>query len=60
MNRSAMNRSIITRHAVDIGERKDIENALAEQDKRDAILDYIAACDHPEIFEEDEEEMTNE
>ena len=55
-----MNRSIITRHLAGIGERKDIENALAEQDKRDAILDYIAACDHPEIFEENEEEMINE
>lgn len=50
-----MKKSIITKHKADIGELKDIENALASQEKRDAILEYIAACDHPEIFDEEEE-----
>lgn len=47
--------SIITRHKADIGELKDIENAIASDEKRNAILEYIAACDHPEIFEEEED-----
>jgi hypothetical protein len=46
---------IITKLKMDIGQAKDIENALATQERRDAILEYIAACDHPEIFEETEE-----
>lgn len=41
-------------------ERKDIENVLAEDEKQAAILEYIAACDHPEIFEEAGEEGTDE
>lgn len=49
------NESIITRHRASIAERKDIENTLAGNAKRDAILEYIAACDHPEVFEEEEE-----
>lgn len=52
--------SIITKHKTEIGERKDIENALASQEKRDAILEYIAICDHPEVFEEESEELINE
>ncbi len=47
--------SIITKHRADIGELKDIENAIASDEKRNAILEYIAACDHPEIFEEEED-----
>ena len=34
-------KSIITRHRADIGERKDIENAIAADTKRTAILEYI-------------------
>ena len=48
--------SIIKRHKTDIGELKDIENVLAERAKQDAILEYIAACDHPEIFEEEDDD----
>lgn len=47
--------SIITKHKMDIGERKDIEITLIGNAKRDAILDYIAACDYPEVFEDEEE-----
>ncbi|MBR0091713.1 MAG: hypothetical protein IJP92_08440 [Lachnospiraceae bacterium] len=53
-------KSIVTRHRADIGERKDIENAIAADAKRTAILEYIAACDYPEVFEENEEAEENE
>lgn len=46
--------SIITKHKMDIGERKDMENTLAGDEKQAAILDYIVACDYPEVFEEEE------
>ncbi len=46
--------SIITKFKTTIAERKDIENVLIEDAKRSAILEYIAACDHPEIFMEEE------
>ena len=52
--------SIIKKHKTDIGELKDIENAIASQKKRDAMLDYIAACDYPEVFEADSEVADNE
>lgn len=51
---SRKNPSIITKHRTNVGELKDIENALSEDQKRQAILEYIAACDHPEVFEEEE------
>lgn len=47
--------TIITKYKMTPAERKDIENALAVNDKRDAILDYIIACDYPEVFEDTEE-----
>ena len=49
-----MSDSIIKKHGVDIGELKDIENTLAEDEKRNAILDYIVACDYPEALEDEE------
>lgn len=52
-----MSESIITKFKTSIGERKDIENTLAGNAKRDAIIEYIAACDHPEVFEEEEGEI---
>lgn len=52
--------SIITKYKTGIGERKDIENTLNEDARRNAILDYIAACDYPEVFEDDEEGIENE
>lgn len=45
----------ITKYKSTVGERKDIENAIATNEKQTAILEYIAACDHPEIFDEEEE-----
>ena len=53
-------RSIIEKHIASIGERKDIENAIASDAKRNAILDYIAACDYPEVFDDEEEAVENE
>lgn len=46
-------RSIIRKLKMSIGEAKDIENALAMKEKYEAFMDYIAACDHPEILEEE-------
>lgn len=48
--------SVITKYRATIGERKDIENFLAVDEKRDAILEYIVACDHPEVYEGEEDE----
>ena len=50
------NMGIITKHRADIGELKDIENAIAGDAKQTAILEYIAACDYPEVFEDEEGE----
>lgn len=47
--------SIITKKKMSLGESKDIENALAMEEKYKAFMDYIAVCDHPEILEEEEE-----
>lgn len=47
--------SIITKHKTSIGEKKDIENAIAMKEKYEAFMDYIAVCDHPEILEEEGE-----
>ena len=52
--------SLITRYKTTVAERKDIENVLIEDAKKSAILEYIAACDHPEVFEEEEEGLENE
>lgn len=41
----------ITKKKMDVGEAKDIENALAMKDKYEAFMEYIAICDHPEILD---------
>lgn len=46
----------ITKSKMDIGQKKDIENALAQKDKFESFMEYIAICDHPEIFDEEAEE----
>ena len=45
----------IKKSKLDIGEAKDIENALALEAKYEAFMEYIAICDHPEIVEEETE-----
>ena len=47
--------SMIKKRKMDIGEAKDVENAIAMKEKWEAFIDYIAVCDHPEILEEEEE-----
>ena len=47
----------IKKSKMDIGEAKDIENTLALKEKYEAFMEYIAICDHPEIMEEDVEEV---
>jgi len=51
--------SIITKHTLDVQERKDLENAMAGDEKAKAVLEYIAACDYPEVFEEEETDEEN-
>ncbi len=47
----------IKRNKMDIGQAKDIENAIAQKEKYEAFMEYIEICDHPEILgDEDIEE----
>ena len=41
-------------------ERRELDNLLAEIERGNAILEYIAACDYPEVFEDEEEVIENE
>lgn len=50
--------SIVKVFKTEVGERKDIENVLANKEKSQAILEYIAALDYPEVYEE--EDLRNE
>ena len=45
----------IAKRKMDIGEQKDIENAMAMKETFEAFMDYIAVCDHPEILENETE-----
>ena len=38
---------------------REMENLIADFERENTILEYIAACDYPEVFE-DEEETENE
>ena len=51
-----MSEVVIKKSKMDIGEAKDVENSIANAEKFQAFMDYIAACDHPEIFEDVEME----
>lgn len=52
-----MAESIIKKRHMDIGQAKDIENSLISQAKQEAIIEYIAICDHPEILDDEEKEV---
>ena len=52
--------SIVERINMSPAEAKDLENAIANADKFKAFMDYIAVCDHPEMFEDESEVMDNE
>lgn len=41
-------------------ERRELDNMIADIERGNAILEYIAACDYPEVFEDEEEVMDNE
>ena len=45
----------IIKRKMPIGTAKDIENAIAENERLKAQLEYIAICDHPEMFKNKEE-----
>ena len=51
---------LIKRRKTDIGEAKDIENAVADQARTNSILEYIAICDHPELLDEETDEEAEE
>lgn len=45
----------IEKKKMNIGEAKDIENAIAMKEKYEAFMEYIAICDHPEILDDESE-----
>ncbi len=47
--------SIITKHQMDIADRKDIENSLAEREELQAIIDYNIMMGNFEDPAEEEE-----
>lgn len=55
-----MNNIGIKNIKTDIRDAKLIEVLTANAERINALIDYIAACDHPEILEDDEEMMINE
>lgn len=52
----AKNESIIEKVGIDIGQAKDMENAMANVERYQAFMDYIAVCDHPEMLDDIEME----
>lgn len=46
---------LITKLKESIASAKDKENERAEIARQGALIEYIAACDYPEIFEDEEE-----
>lgn len=50
----------IKRNKMGIKETKQLENLIANADKIQAFMDYIAVCDHPEILEESEVESNEQ
>ena len=55
-----MKNPIIVQRRLGIGEEKDIQNHIAMSEKATAIMDYIAACDYPEILDDDSEVTEDE
>lgn len=43
----------IKRNKMGIKEAKMMENLMANTEKLQAFMDYVAACDYPEILEEE-------
>lgn len=47
----------IRKQAMEIGQAKDMENTIAQKEKFEAFMEYIAICDHPEMFGDENEEV---
>ena len=45
----------INRNGLSPQERAQLDNLIASEARNTGILEYIAICDHPEIFEDTEE-----
>lgn len=41
---------------MDVGQEKDVENAIAKTEQYEAFMEYIAVCDHPEMLDDAEVE----
>ena len=50
----------IKKSKMDIGQQKDVENAMAVSADYQAFMDYIAVCDHPELLPEEIAEEVEE
>lgn len=50
----------IKKSKMNIGEQKDVENAMAMSAEYAAFMDYIAVCDHPELLPEEVAEEVEE
>lgn len=46
-------RKIKIKRTTGIREAKELENATADSENLAAMMDYIAACDYPEILEDE-------
>ena len=51
--------TIIRKRKLSIAEAKDIENFIAQAEGTAAVMDYIVACDYPEVLEMLEAEVTD-
>ena len=51
---------IFERNKMDLREKAALENAEANAANQQAILDYIAAMDYPEVFDTEETEDIEE
>lgn len=50
-----MSEITIMKSKMEIGQKKDVENAIAQKEKFESFMEYIAICDHPEMFDDEEE-----
>lgn len=55
-----MQHPIFERNKMDLREKAALENAEASAANQQAILDYIAAMDYPEVFDTEETEDVEE
>ena len=46
----------IMKRKMDVGQEKDVENAIAKTEQYEAFMEYIAVCNHPEMLDDAEVE----